>query len=65
MWHLLLYKFLPPLTATYLRDTGEDIPNRERPDDEAGEITNESGRGKTRLASGAILCSKSTKKLQS
>ena len=35
-----------PVTATYLRDTGESIANGEGPHDEAREITNESGRGK-------------------
>ena len=34
------------LTATNLRDTGEDIANRERLDDEARKITDESLRGK-------------------
>lgn len=53
--HLLLQSLQSPspsITATDLRDPGEDIPHREGPDDETGEITNESDRGECRLISG-------------
>ena len=49
VWHSYCTTSSLSLTATDLRDPGEDIPHRERPDDETGEITNESGRGECRL----------------